>query len=395
MAVTEHVIALEDDSALVLAVQAGDTEAYAELFRRHYPSVRRACARRLRDLGEADEVAQAAFVRALERIDRCGGERRFGAWVQVIAQRLCIDTIRAQTRTTPREDPLEGERELGPNTPEDRALDADTAATLRIALATLPPRQRDVVIARDLEERRPPEIAAAFGLSIGAVDSLLLRARRRLAGAYRAAAGEQGLSTTASSAAVAGGTVAAGNHGLVGAFLAGVRAVRDAVIGIPALGTAPAAATPVVASPTARRTAAAAVAAALALTGVGGAASRGPSAPAVPEVPAVHVPAPPPVDLPAIPGAPAPPAAPALPDVAGLVSSAEVSSPAPTVSSLPSLSTATAPIVPAVPALPALPAAPDLVTPPVAETVDGVVAAVTAVTSKVTDTLGSLAPVRS
>jgi RNA polymerase sigma-70 factor (ECF subfamily) len=269
LAVTEQVLALEDDASLVLAVQAGDTEAYAELFRRHYPSVRRACARRLRDVCEADEVAQAAFVRALERIDRCGGERRFGAWVQVIAQRLCIDTIRAETRTTPREDPLAGgERELGPNTPEDRALDADRAATLRAALSTLPPRQREVVIARDLEERRPPEIAAAFGLSIGAVDSLLLRARRRLAGAYKAAAGEQGISTAASSAAVAGGTVAAGNHGIVDAIAAGVRAVRDAVTSIPALATTPAAATNP-STPQPRRTAEAEHPNAIARTGLG------------------------------------------------------------------------------------------------------------------------------
>lgn len=303
---------ITDDARLVLAVQAGDTDAYAELFRRHYPAVRRACARRLRDVAEADEVAQAAFVRALERIDRCGGERRFGAWVQVIAQRLCIDAMRASARTTPRADPLAGEREVGPNTPEDRALDADRASTLRAALATLPPRQRDIVIARDLHDRRPPEIAAAFGLSIGAVDSLLLRARRRLAGAYKAAAGEQGISTAASSAAVASGTVAAGNRGLVDAIAAGVRAVRDVVVNVPSLASAPAAA-PIAASPAARRTAAATVAVVLTLVGAGGGPTTHSHAPvAVPAVPAVRVPSPPPA-------VPSTPVAPQAPDLAGLV----------------------------------------------------------------------------
>ena len=82
-----------DDAALVRAVQAGDLEAFSELFRRHHQAVRRACARRMGNIIEADEMAQAAFVRALERIDRCGGDRRFGPWVQVIAQRLCIDAL--------------------------------------------------------------------------------------------------------------------------------------------------------------------------------------------------------------------------------------------------------------------------------------------------------------
>jgi RNA polymerase sigma-70 factor (ECF subfamily) len=387
LAVTEQVLALEDDASLVLAVQAGDTEAYAELFRRHYPSVRRACARRLRAVAEADEVAQAALVGALERIDRCGGERRFGAWVQVIAQRLCIDTIRAEARTTPREDPLAGgERELGPNTPEDRALDADRAAALRAALSTLPPRQRDVVIARDLEERRPPEIAAAFGLSIGAVDSLLLRARRRLAGAYKAAAGEQGISTAASSAAVAGGTVAAGNRGIIDAITAGVRAVRDAVVNIPAFATTPAAA-PVATSPAARRTAAVALTAALALTGLG-AGGHDATPIAHPTVPAVAVPAAPSITVPPAPQAPAPPA---VPDLTGLVPSV----PAPAVPT-PTLPAATdlpsAPDAPAITA-PALPVLPEVVVGPIAQTVTDVVTAVTGVTSTLTDTLTAGAPV--
>lgn len=179
----------EDDSALVVAVQAGDVGAYEELFRRHHTSVRRVCARRLGDQVEADEAAQATFVRAFERIDRCIGDRRFGAWVQVIARRLCIDMIRARIRTTPDDDPVRGERpalhvasapDAGTVTEEALARRESTERVHR-ALALLPDRQRAVVVARHLEGRRPSEIAAALGLSVGAVDSLLLRARRHLA----------------------------------------------------------------------------------------------------------------------------------------------------------------------------------------------------------------------
>jgi hypothetical protein len=72
-------------------------------------------------------------------------------------------------------------------------------------LSTLPARQRAVIVARDLEGRRPGEIAASLGLSLGAVDSLLLRARRRMATAWQAASAEHGAAsmqvTTASLAA--------------------------------------------------------------------------------------------------------------------------------------------------------------------------------------------------
>ena len=184
-----HDVDLEaDDGALVLAVQAGDVAAYAELFRRHHAAVKRVCARRLGEL-EADEVAQAAFVRAFERIHQCQGDRRFGGWVQVIARRLCLDLIRARTRTVPDDDPLRDHRvalnvviDLDAGTvTEEAQVRRERTERVQEALALLPDRQREVVMARHFEGRRPPEIAASLGLSVGAVDSLLLRARRRLA----------------------------------------------------------------------------------------------------------------------------------------------------------------------------------------------------------------------
>ena len=194
-----------DDADLVVAAQEGDTEAFAELFRRHYGAVRRICARRLGNLADADEVAQAAFVRAFERIHQCEGERRFGAWVQVIAYRLGADARRSQARALPSDEPVTGDAALGPNSCEDSLLRAERVAEVRSMLQTLPARQREVIIARDLEGRRPGEIAASLGLSLGAVDSLLLRARRRMANAWQAASVEHGAAsvqvTTASLAA--------------------------------------------------------------------------------------------------------------------------------------------------------------------------------------------------
>ena len=185
-----------DDGALVRAVQGGEGDAFAELFRRHYTSVRRACARRLYDPVEADEVAQATFVRAFERIEQCRGDRRFGPWVQVIARSLCMDVFRAQGRVEPREQPLTGRADHRPNEPEESLLTRERAAHVHEALDALPDRQRRAVIARHWEGLRPGEIADRLGLSVGAVDSLLLRARRRLALSYRHLAGEGGAPVT-------------------------------------------------------------------------------------------------------------------------------------------------------------------------------------------------------
>ena len=183
MAVTTHEHG--HDGLLVQAVQAGDGEAFAELFRRHYPGVRHACAGRLYDAVDAEEAAQAAFVRAFERIDQCRGDHHFGPWVHVIARSLCMDAFRAQARVEPRAQPVGRRLEMRPNEPEESLLSQERAAQVHEALEALPERQRRAVIARDWEGLRPGEIAERLGLSVGAVDSLLLRARRRLALSYR------------------------------------------------------------------------------------------------------------------------------------------------------------------------------------------------------------------
>jgi len=211
---------------LVLAAQEGDSEAFSELFRRHYQQVRRVCARKLRDIREGDEIAQAAFVKAYERLDHCGGDRRFGAWVQVIANNLCIDHMRAQARTTPTEAPVGENEGTSHNPPEEAVLQSEQAALIQRALASLPDRQRDVVVARDVDGRRPPEIAAAFGLTLGAVDSLLLRARRRLAASMQSMQADSGAASLATTAAVSavGGTAAN-----IGPVARAVEAVGQAV----------------------------------------------------------------------------------------------------------------------------------------------------------------------
>lgn len=216
-----------DDASLVYAAQTGDPDAFAELFKRHYPQVKRVVARKLGNLRDADEIAQSAFVRAYERIDRCGGDRRFGAWVQVIANNLAVDHIRAAARTQPSEEPVRGDAALGPNAPEDSVLRGEQVTMLRRALETLPVRQRDVVLARDVDGRRPPEIAAAMGLTLGAVDSILLRGRRRLANAVESMTAETGSASLATTTTVTATGTAAVAHS--GSFQRLVGAVADLV----------------------------------------------------------------------------------------------------------------------------------------------------------------------
>jgi RNA polymerase sigma-70 factor (ECF subfamily) len=221
---------MESDSTLVLAVQAGDLEAYSELFRRHYPDVQRACARRMACPLEAEEIAQAAFVRALERIGQCRGDRQFGGWVQIIARHLCVDALRARSRVVPTETPM-SEDHADANEPHDSLFDRERTMQVRRALESLPPRQRQAVTAR-AQGTGPSEIADDLGLSVGAVDSLILRGRRKLAVAFQRVAGEGGATATVTSARSAAALLAVlsiGSTRLLGGVAAAAEAGRELV----------------------------------------------------------------------------------------------------------------------------------------------------------------------
>src|SRR5436305_777163 len=80
---------LDRDTALVERFQTGDEEAFADLYRRYFPRLRRYCVRRLGDPHEAEEAAQEALARAYRALPNLGGDRRFYPWLRVIASNLC------------------------------------------------------------------------------------------------------------------------------------------------------------------------------------------------------------------------------------------------------------------------------------------------------------------
>lgn len=362
-----------DDASLVRAAQAGDREAFAELFRRHHPGVRRVCARRMGSASEADDVAQAAFVRAFERIGQCGGERRFGPWVQVIALRLCADAWRARGRTAPLDQPL-ADLVPAPDDCEEALLRRERVANVREALAVLPSRQRNVVVARDLEGRRPGEIAAAFAISLAAVDSLLLRGRRRVALAYRALAAEQGAVSTSVSTAAVTATSAAVGVGPVGRAVRALGAGLDAA----ALHVATALGFGLPAPSVAHRVAGAALAGALAVGPLVAAPDTGRQGVVVPPAvaadpvtaPVLAAPARA-LTLAALPPAPPPPAAPAATSLP----------PVPAAPSAPSVAPVAAPPPPRDPGLPV-----------VGGVVAGVAAAARAAATRVAAAAGDVLP---
>jgi RNA polymerase sigma-70 factor (ECF subfamily) len=175
---TEDDDAPVSDHALMQEIAAGDEAAYGTLMQRHLAGMIALAQRITGNSADADEVAQEAFLR-LWRQAACwepnGAQVR--TWLSRVVTNLCLDRKRKRPLL-----PLDFAEEVAETAPGglDMAMDTDRRNRLQQCLQRLPLRQRTVVVLSYYEELGGREIAAMMNLSPGAVESLLVRARRAL-----------------------------------------------------------------------------------------------------------------------------------------------------------------------------------------------------------------------
>jgi RNA polymerase sigma-70 factor (ECF subfamily) len=185
VAVRADDVDLERDRDLVQRYQAGDPDAFDDLYRRYFDRLHGYCHRRVGDRHVAEELAQEAFVRALRAMPSFAGERRFYPWMTVIAQRLCIDHHRRRARVEPSAD-----IDLGSVEPDHDALFAAVDNDhLAVAMERLAPRHREVLELREHEGLSYHEIAQRLDVPVSTVEALLHRARKALRREFMTVAG--------------------------------------------------------------------------------------------------------------------------------------------------------------------------------------------------------------
>jgi RNA polymerase sigma-70 factor (ECF subfamily) len=165
------------DRALVQRFQAGEREAFEELYRRYRGRVLRSCLKRLGDPHDAEDATQEAFARAYRALGNLGGEQRFYPWLSVIAAHVCADLGRRRARAVPVAEVAERGVEHDAAEAVFAALDA---RLLGRAFARLAPRHKEALALREEAGCSYEEIAARQGVSVATVESLLFRARRAL-----------------------------------------------------------------------------------------------------------------------------------------------------------------------------------------------------------------------
>lgn len=156
---------------------------WTEVYRTTFPDLVRFLHRKVWDTERARDLAQEAFVRALEN-----QPRRPRAWLFQVASNLARDESRTVVRRKRHLVLLKNEERARLASAEDPGAEMDRQerwARVRNALAAIPDRDREALLLWDAGVGYP-EIARQTGMAVGAVGTTLARARRKLAQAYRA-----------------------------------------------------------------------------------------------------------------------------------------------------------------------------------------------------------------
>lgn len=169
---------------LMLRVQGGDDEAFAQLVRELRPRVYGYFVRLVRNRTEAEDLAQEVFLRLFRSRISYKPKARLSTWVYHITQNVARNALRSQRRrpTLPVDFSRADELFLSaPEVPPSLPLERDELAQLvRAAVGELADRQRVAVTLHQLEGWTYNEVADRLGMSPKAAKSLLYRARNQL-----------------------------------------------------------------------------------------------------------------------------------------------------------------------------------------------------------------------
>ena len=177
------------DEALVGLVRTGDREAFAGLVERYKRGIANFIGASVRNPADAADLTQETFLRAYAHLGSFNPSLgKFSTWIYHIARNVVRTHLgkqqrRPATQEMPEDQTLENfiADSSRDSDPAEGILRSEAERELRAALAELPERTRTVLALRYFDNLEYHAIAAALGLSLGNVKTLIHRGKIALA----------------------------------------------------------------------------------------------------------------------------------------------------------------------------------------------------------------------
>lgn len=179
---SEHAMSRDDEARLVARAVRGNADAFRQLVEAYKDRLFAFVWRMIRNHHEAEDICQAAFVKAYESLASYSKEYAFSTWLFTIGYRLCLNVLRKR-RTISADPELiqvgasgEGVVEATANSEEARRM----RKLIWNAVERLSPPQKSAVLFFYRENKSCQEIGEILGMPAVTVKSHLHRAREKL-----------------------------------------------------------------------------------------------------------------------------------------------------------------------------------------------------------------------
>lgn len=161
---------------LVVACLEGDRSAFPELVERYQIQIFNAAYRITGNRGDAQDVAQAVFLKVFERLDQFDPKYRFFSWIYKICVNEALNLV-AKRRPWQAID-LEAADPAA--NPEREAEASEIGHAIQLALLELKPALRVAIVLRHFRGLSYDEMGEVIGIPVKTVKSRLFAARREL-----------------------------------------------------------------------------------------------------------------------------------------------------------------------------------------------------------------------
>jgi RNA polymerase sigma factor (sigma-70 family) len=167
------------EAQAIRSVKTGETEPYDYLVTKYMKRVVSIAWGIVRNGQDAEDLAQEAFVKAFQSMNRFRQGQPFGPWIYRIVTNLALDVVKHRRRFQ-HQALSESEEAPRRDSADLQAVASELASRIDSAIESLPEMQRVVARLYLVEQFDHAEIAGMIGLSEGTIRSHLSLARRKL-----------------------------------------------------------------------------------------------------------------------------------------------------------------------------------------------------------------------
>lgn len=178
-----------DDADLVQSTLAGNIDDFRKLVEKYQHFAERWAFHHVKNLSDAEDIAQEAFVEAYFRLDTLREQHKFGSWLRSIVSNTSVSWLRRRKSTVSFEEInsihshgtlFERYNRYEMSTPDNLLEQQEQEKMLQSAINRLPLEYQRIITMFYFDSRSYKEIAAQLNISVAAVKSMLHRARQKL-----------------------------------------------------------------------------------------------------------------------------------------------------------------------------------------------------------------------